>query len=55
MNKYVYFKQNFYFFEQRAFKHIFAFVSMQMRACLKEHIWVDYLLRSLHGLPGQRC
>jgi len=30
-----------YFFEQRAFKHIFAFVLMQMCACLKEHMRVD--------------
>jgi len=27
---------SYYFFEQRAFKHIFAFVLMQMCACLKE-------------------
>jgi len=28
----------YYFFEQQAFKHIFAFVLMQMCACLKEHM-----------------
>jgi len=26
------------YFEQRTFKHIFAFVLMQMHACLKEHM-----------------
>ena len=40
-NKEVYFKENHYLFEQRAFKHIFAFVLMQMFACLKEHMRVD--------------
>ena len=54
-NTYVYFKQNYSFFEQRAVKHIFAFVLMQMSACLKEHKSVDYVSHSLHGLPGQRC
>jgi len=34
---------SYYFFEQRAFKHIFAFVLMQMCACLKEHMRVDYV------------
>jgi len=33
---------SYYFFEQRAFKHIFAFVLMQMCACLKEHMRVDF-------------
>ena len=39
------------------FKHIFAFVLMQMCTCLKEHMRevIDCVLRSLHGLPGQRC
>jgi len=32
---------SYYFFEQRVFKHIFAFVLMQMRACLKKHMKVD--------------
>jgi len=46
---------SYYFFEQRASKHIVAFVLMQMRACLKEHMRVDYVFCALHGLPGQRC
>jgi len=33
-----------YFFEQRAFKHIFAFVC----ACLKEHMRVDYVFCVLY-------
>ena len=33
---------SYYFFEQRAFKHIFAFVLMQMCVCLKEHMRVDF-------------
>jgi len=38
---------SYYFFEQRAFKHIFAFVLMQMCACLKEHMRVDYVFCAL--------
>ena len=38
---------SYYFFEQRDFKHIFAFVLMQMCACLKEHMRVDDVFRAL--------
>ena len=45
------------FLNKRVFKHIFAFLLMQMRACYKEQMRevIDYDSRSLHGLPGQRC
>jgi len=38
---------SYYFFEQRVFKLIFAFVLMQMCACLKEHIIVNYVFCAL--------
>jgi len=34
---------SYYFYEQRAFKHIITFVLMRMCACLKEHMRVDYV------------
>ena len=40
-------KFSYYFFEQRAFKHIFTFVLMQMCACLKEHMRFDYVFCAL--------
>ena len=43
-------KVNFFsycFFEQRDFEHIFAFVLMQMCACLKEHMRFDYVFCAL--------
>ena len=41
--------KSYYFFEQRAFKHYFAFVLMQMCACLKEHMGevIDYVFTVL--------
>jgi len=36
-----------YFFEQRAFKHIFAFVLLQMCACLKEQMRVNCVFCAL--------
>ena len=40
---------SYYFFEleQMAFKHIFVFVLMQMCACLKEHMRVEYVFCAL--------
>jgi len=35
-----------FIFEQRAFKHFFAFVLMQMCVCLKEHMTVHCVLRT---------
>jgi len=48
--------KSYYFFEQRAFKRFLSFVLMQMCARYKEHTRevIDCVLRSLHGLPGQR-
>ena len=36
-----------YFFEQRAFKHIFVFVLMPMCVCMKEHMRIEYVFCAL--------
>jgi len=41
---------SYYFFEQRAFKHIFVFMLMQMWSCLKWHMRVDFVLGSFWSL-----
>jgi len=52
---------SYYFFEQRDFKHIFAFVLMPMCASLKEHMRevrdvLDNVFCALcNGLPRQCC
>jgi len=43
----------YFLFEQRAFKHFFSFVLMQMCACLKEHMTVHCVLCALFMVyPG---
>jgi len=47
--------KSYYFFEQRAFEHIFAFGLTQMCVFERKHESRLCVLRSLYGLPGQRC
>jgi len=44
---------SYYVFEQRVFIHIFAFVLIQMCACLKVHMRVGYVFCALYMVfPG---